>query len=102
LAADYVSKTGVDGVSLDQDIPLDWIAETLQPICTVQGNLDNTVLIAGGQELDRSTVNILKALSGGPFIFNLGHGVLPETPPDHVARVAELVRGWPRSGDGID
>ena len=100
LAADYVSKTGVDGVSLDQDIPLDWIAETLQPICTVQGNLDNTVLIAGGQELDRSTVNILKALSGGPFIFNLGHGVLPETPPDHVARVAELVRGWPRSGDG--
>jgi len=100
LAADYVSKTGVDGVSLDQDIPLDWIAETLQPICTVQGNLDNTVLIAGGQELDRSTVNILKALSSGPFIFNLGHGVLPETSPDHVARVAELVRGWPRSGDG--
>ena len=100
LAADYVSKTGVDGVSLDQDMPLDWIAETLQPICTVQGNLDNKILIAGGQELDRATVNILKALSGGPFIFNLGHGILPETSPDHVGRVAELVRGWPASGDG--
>ena len=102
MAADYVSKTGVDGVSLDQDMPLAWIAETLQPICTVQGNLDNKVLIAGGRELDRATVNILKALSGGPFIFNLGHGVLPETSPDHVARVAELVRGWPSSGEGID
>lgn len=102
LADDYVSNTGVDGVSLDQETPLDWIAGTLQPKCTVQGNLDNKTLIAGGQDLDRATIKILRILSGGPFIFNLGHGVLPETPPDHVARVAELVRGWPRSGDGID
>jgi uroporphyrinogen decarboxylase len=101
LAADYVSETGVDGVSLDQDMALDWIADTLQPMCAVQGNLDNQVLMTGGKDLDRATVNILKALSGGPFIFNLGHGVLPETPPDHVARVAELVMGWPDSGDGI-
>ncbi len=101
-ADDYVSLTGVDGVSLDQDTSLDWIAGTLQPKCTVQGNLDNKVLIGGGRDLDRAAIKILRVLSGGPFIFNLGHGVLPETPPDHVARVAELVRGWPRSGDGID
>ncbi|MDA1089119.1 MAG: uroporphyrinogen decarboxylase [Proteobacteria bacterium] len=100
LAVDYVTKTGVDGVSLDQDMALDWIAETLQPKCTVQGNLDNKVLVTGGAALDHATVNILRTLSGGPFIFNLGHGVLPETPPEHVGRVAELVRGWPASGDG--
>jgi len=101
LAEAFVTETNVDGVSLDQDTPLDWIAETLQPKCTVQGNLDNRVLVTGGEELDRACVTILKALSGGPFIFNLGHGVLPQTPPEHVARVAELVLGWPGSGEGI-
>ena len=94
----FATETGVDGVSLDQETPLDWIAEALQPKCTVQGNLDNQVLIAGGEALDRATIEILEALSGGPFIFNLGHGVLPKTPPEHVARVAELILGWPGSG----
>lgn len=98
LAEAYVTETGVNGVSLDQETPLDWIAGTLQPKCTVQGNLDNQLLITGGEALDRATVEILEALSGGPFIFNLGHGILPETPPEHVARVAELILGWPGSG----
>ncbi|NQV85353.1 MAG: uroporphyrinogen decarboxylase [Rhodospirillales bacterium] len=97
----FVTETGVDGVSLDQDTPLDWIANTLQPLCTVQGNLDNQILITGGDELDREIIKILKALSGGPFIFNLGHGVLPQTPPEHVGRVAELILGWPESSGGI-
>ena len=101
LAEIFVLETGVDGVSLDQNTPLDWIAETLQPLCTVQGNLDNQILISGGEALDREVVKILKALSNGPFIFNLGHGVLPETPPEHVGRVAELILGWPQSGNGI-
>ncbi len=98
LAEIFVTETGVDGVSLDQETPLDWIAGTLQPKCTVQGNLDNQVLITGGDALDRATIEILEALSKGTFIFNLGHGVLPETPPEHVARVAELILGWPGSG----
>jgi len=100
LTKDYVAKTGVDGVSLDQDMSLEWIAETLQPMCTVQGNLDNQVLITGGKELDQATIKILSALSGGPFIFNLGHGVSPSTPPEHVAELAAHVRSWspqPRS-----
>ncbi len=95
--ADYVTGTGVNGISLDQETGLSWIAETLQPLCTVQGNLDNQTLLDGGEALDRETLEILRVLSGGPFIFNLGHGVLPATPPEHVARVAELVRGWPSS-----
>ncbi|MBT3305434.1 MAG: uroporphyrinogen decarboxylase [Alphaproteobacteria bacterium] len=97
----FVKETGVDGVSLDQDTPLDWIAETLQPLCTVQGNLDNQTLVAGGDALDREVIKILRALSGGPYVFNLGHGVLQQTPPEHVGRVAELILGWPESGNGI-
>lgn len=95
LIENYVTETGIQGVSLDQDVPLPWIAETLQPKCTVQGNLDNKVLAAGGERLEQETTRILEALSGGPFIFNLGHGVLPETPPDHVAQLTELIRDWP-------
>jgi uroporphyrinogen decarboxylase len=102
LAEEYVTHTGVNGVSLDQETPLDWIAKTLQPKCTVQGNLDNQTLVAGGEALDRETLKILGALSPGPFIFNLGHGILPETPPEHVARVAELVRDWPGSAAKVD
>jgi len=101
LAEAYVRETGVDGVSLDQITPLDWIAETLQPQCTVQGNLDNELLVTGGEELDRDVVKILKALSTGPFIFNLGHGVMQQTPPEHVGRVADLILGWPESGNGL-
>jgi len=93
----YAEETGVDGVSLDHTQPLDWIADTLQPKCTVQGNLDNQALLAGGAILERQTLKILAALAGGPFIFNLGHGVLPETPPEHVARLVEIVHGWPAS-----
>ncbi|MFQ5765835.1 MAG: uroporphyrinogen decarboxylase [Rhodospirillales bacterium] len=101
LTEDYVDGTGVEGISLDQDAPLDWIAGTLQSKCTVQGNLDNEILVTGGAALDRETARILKALSGGPFIFNLGHGVLPATPPEHVARLAELVLGWPATAEAV-
>jgi len=93
----YVDATGVAGISLDHTQPLDWIAGTLQPKCTVQGNLDNRALLVGGPPLERQTLEILAALAGGPFIFNLGHGVLPETPPEHVSRLAEIVHGWSAS-----
>ncbi len=95
LAEHFVTGTGIDAISLDSDTSLEWIAETLQPKCTVQGNLDNQVLVEGGEALDRETIAILEVLSKGPFIFNLGHGVLPATPPEHVARVAGLVLSWP-------
>ncbi|MEK9725617.1 MAG: uroporphyrinogen decarboxylase family protein, partial [Rhodospirillaceae bacterium] len=68
-------------------------AAELQPHVTVQGNLDNHVLLAGGPLLDAEVGRILDALAGGPFVFNLGHGVLPPTPPEHVGRVVDLIRG---------
>ena len=64
----------------------------------VQGNLDPLVLLAGGAALDRAIDAILEAFAAGPFIFNLGHGVLPETPLAHVERMVARVRGAaPRS-----
>ena len=92
LAERYAKETGVDAVSCDTSQPLAWIRDKLQPLVPVQGNLDPVLLVAGGAELDRRVEAILGALASGPFIFNLGHGILPETPIDHVARLVHLVK----------
>lgn len=90
----YVTETKVNGVSLDTSVPLDWAAKVLQPKCTVQGNLDPILVVAGGEALDAGIDRILKALGKGPFIFNLGHGIIPPTPPENVARLAERVKAF--------
>ena len=59
----------------------------------VQGNLDPLALLAGGAALDRGVDAVLAAFADGPFIFNLGHGILPETPIAHVERMLKRVRG---------
>jgi len=92
LAERYASETGVDAVGCDTSQPLVWIKETLQRRVTVQGNLDPVLLLAGGPELDRRVGAILGALGSGPFIFNLGHGILPDTPIEHVERLVGLVK----------
>ena len=94
LTEAYVAETGVDGVGLDGQIPPGWAAKVLQPKVAVQGNLDPIFLLRGGQGMRRAVGEILQALSGGPLIFNLGHGVLPATPPDHAAELIEMVREW--------
>lgn len=94
MYGDFVKKTGVDGVSLDNSVPISWAAEHLQPFCTVQGNLDNMALIAGGQAMDTETHAIIDGLSGGSHIFNLGHGILPDTPPENVDRLARIIHNW--------
>jgi uroporphyrinogen decarboxylase len=96
LYRDFARETGVDAVGLDHTVPLSWAAETLQPICAVQGNLDNHLLLTGGDAMESAVTKILETLGRGPFIFNLGHGVLPPTPPENVGRVAEMVRCWKR------
>jgi uroporphyrinogen decarboxylase len=89
----FVRETGIDAVGLDSSIPTDWAAENLQKLVAVQGNLDNLALLAGGPAMDRAIDNILDTLGKGPFIFNLGHGVLPPTPIEHVERLVARVRG---------
>ncbi len=90
----YAKETGVDALGLDSAVPLAWAAAKLQPVCAVQGNLDPILLLQGGEQMRRAVYKILDALSGGPFIFNLGHGILPMTPPEHVADLFRFVRSW--------
>jgi uroporphyrinogen decarboxylase len=93
LCRTYVERTGVQGVGCDWTLPLSWIREQLQPLATVQGVLDPLLLVAGGAAMDRRVRQILDALASGPFIFNLGHGIVPQTPVEHVEQLVKLVRG---------
>jgi uroporphyrinogen decarboxylase len=92
LCRAYVERTGVQGLGCDWTLPLSWIRDQLQPLATVQGNLDPLLLLAGGAAMDRRVGQIIDALSSGPFIFNLGHGIDKSTPVEHVERLVGLVR----------
>jgi uroporphyrinogen decarboxylase len=89
----YARCTGVDALSLDTAAPMGWAAKTIAPLCALQGNLDPLALIAGGAALDAAIDRILEAMAGAPFIFNLGHGILPETPIAHVEQLLKRIRG---------
>lgn len=88
----YVTATGVDAVGIDWTVPLDIARDRLQARVAVQGNLDPLVLVAGGDALDRAVDDILATLGQGPLIFNLGHGIVPQTPIAHVERLLARVR----------
>ena len=86
----YAGETGVNAISLDTAVPMSWAAGRLN--VAIQGNLDPIALIAGGQALQGAIDTILEAARGVPFVFNLGHGVLPETPIAHVEELVARVR----------
>jgi len=88
----YTSQVAVNGVGLDTAIDPGHIAGAVPQNMAVQGHLDPLLLIAGGDAMDARVRELLAAYSGRPHIFNLGHGVRPETPIAHVERVVELVR----------
>jgi uroporphyrinogen decarboxylase len=87
----YVRETGVDAVSCDTAMPLQYMRERLQPIAAVQGNLDPVMLLAGEDALETAVERLRRGLGKGPYIFNLGHGVLPETPPEAVASLMRML-----------
>jgi len=89
----YVKDTGVDAVGLDWMQGLIYARDHIQTLKPVQGNVDPLALLAGGAALDREVDAVMQALAGGPFIFNLGHGILPETPIAHVEQMLKRVRG---------
>jgi uroporphyrinogen decarboxylase len=91
LAERYARETGIDAIGCDTTMPVGWM-QRLQVHLPVQGNLDPVLLLAGGPQLDCRVATILETLSGGPFIFNLGHGILPDTPIEHVERLVSLVK----------
>jgi len=79
-------------LSLATDVDPAWARQHLQNRVTVQGNLDPLVLVEGGAALEEAVARLWLELGDGPWICNLGHGVLPQTPPEHVARLVEMVR----------
>jgi len=89
-------ESGADALSLDTTVPLGWAKDVLQPQVTLQGNLDPALLLVGGEAQDRTVEAILDALGEGPFIFNLGHGINKNTPPENVTRLVETIRSWRR------
>lgn len=91
LAA-YAEETGVDAIGLDETIDPHWANAVLPKHLPVQGNLDPLALIAGGEALELGVANILSAFRERPHIFNLGHGILPDTPIDHVETLLTLIR----------
>jgi uroporphyrinogen decarboxylase len=88
-AADW----GLSALGLDTSVDLAWVHAALPKTLTVQGNLDPLALLEGGAELDRAIDHIRAALAGRPHIFNLGHGILPDTPIAHVERLVGRIRG---------
>jgi len=94
MIVEYAKDTGIDAISLDYTIDPVWAAQNLQPILPVQGNLDPVRLLTGGEALESGMKRIFSALIDHPFIFNLGHGVIKETKPEHVAELADMVWAW--------
>jgi len=92
-AVSYIEGTGIDAVGIDWMMPLEFARDALQPRATVQGNLDPIALLAGGRAIDAGVDRIRETLGAGPLVFNLGHGMLPETPVEHVERMLKRVRG---------
>lgn len=89
----YARETMIDAIGLDETVDPLWAAKELPAKLPVQGNLDPLVLIAGGEELEVAVKRILDAFAGRPHIFNLGHGILQDTPIANVERLIALVKG---------
>lgn len=93
----YAAATGVDALGLDYTMPLAWARDHLWSRgITVQGNLDPRLLLVGGPQLAQAVQRLLRHFAGRNYIFNLGHGILPETPPQHVEQLMQLLRGTAR------
>lgn len=93
LYHDYALATGVAGLAIDTAVEPMWARDKLQPLATVQGNLDPALVVEGGEAMADATQAIIEILGGGPFIFNLGHGITPDADPKNVERLVKLVRG---------
>jgi uroporphyrinogen decarboxylase len=89
----YARETRVSAIAIDETVDPTWAASELPDDLPVQGNLDPLALLAGGEPLESATRTILDAFAGRPHIFNLGHGILQDTPIDHVERLIALVKG---------
>ena len=90
---EFAQKVDAQAMAIDTSVPAELAARELQPLTCVQGNLDPMLMITGGQPLIDQAKRICEALSGGPHIFNLGHGITPEADPNNVDVLLKAIRG---------
>ena len=88
----YAQQTGITGIAVDSLTCSVWASNQLQNLMPVQGCLDPMRLLAGGDGLEKATRKIIRDFSGGPHIFNLGHGIHKETPIAHVEQMVKILR----------
>ncbi len=89
----YGVLTQVDAVGLDQTVDMNWAAAHMPKKVALQGNLDPEILLSGGDAMKEQATHILDAMKARPFIFNLGHGINKDTPPEHLAQLISHIRG---------
>jgi uroporphyrinogen decarboxylase len=93
LLGRYARETGVTGLGIDTQTPAAFAIAEAPEGMPLQGNLDPQLLVCGGEALRRGAQNVVETFRGAPHIFNLGHGITPQTPPDHVTALISAVRG---------
>jgi len=89
----YAERSGVTALALDHGLSTEWALKNLPDKMPLQGHLDPSVLRAGGEALDREIDRIISAFQGRPHIFNLGHGITPDVPIEHVEQLVRKIRG---------
>jgi uroporphyrinogen decarboxylase len=92
LLGEYVAETKVQAIGMDTATEPVEVMSRVSPTVTLQGNLDPLAVVAGGTVMQGETNAILRAMHGRPFVFNLGHGIVPQTSPEHVTELVRLVR----------
>jgi len=92
LYQDIVKGFSNIAFGVDETVSVSMKKEHLQPLAPLQGNLCPQVLVAGGAEMKSKVAELLTAFQGTPYVFNLGHGIVPQTPVDHVAQLVDLVK----------
>ena len=94
---DFANATGVAAVALDSSVPLSWARDRMSPGegpgVVLQGNLDPMLMVTGGAALTETARRMVAAMTGAPYIFNLGHGITPDADPAHVEQLLRAVRG---------
>jgi uroporphyrinogen decarboxylase len=82
------------GVNIDTNANVEWILKMVPKTCAIQGGLDPQLLVAGGKPMLQDAERLLMAFKGRPYVFNLGHGIVPNTPPEHVQDLVTFVRSF--------
>jgi uroporphyrinogen decarboxylase len=96
----YAKECGLNAVSVEPSVPLEWLREEVTPHAAVQGNLDPLILAEGGEALHKAVRRIVATLPVHSHVMNLGHGVRPDTPLEHIGELVKGVRRWDGEADG--